>query len=381
MGIFGFLKRQLLKVIQMEDMANNVLVKKYQLTDRDEIMNSSTLIVRPGQIAVFVHKGEICDVFGEGSYKLACENIPVLTKILSLPTGFDSPIKAEVYYVNAKQIAGLKWGTQNPVMLRDAEFGNVRVRGFGVYAFKVDDAKTFMRELAGVNDCTVSNVEGQLKPMIIEALTDTIAESKISALDLATNYKEFSQAVLKSAEADCAKFGLKITSVVIENISLPEELEKALDERTRVGILKSEVGTYTQLQAADALRDAAQNPSGGNLAGLGVGLGAGATIGQVFAGSLAQSAEQNKESAKQMQAGKEESKVCPKCGATVKAKQKFCPECGEKLVQTCPKCGAEVGDKTKFCPECGEKLVKACAKCGTELAPNAKFCPECGEKC
>ena len=380
MGLFGFLKRQLLKVIQMEDMPSNQIVKKYQLTDRDEIMNSSTLIVRPGQIAVFVHKGQICDVFGEGSYKLACENIPVLTKILSLPTGFDSPIKAEVYYVNCKQIAGLKWGTQNPIMMRDAEFGNVRIRGYGVYAFRVEDAKTFMRELSGVSDCYVSNIEGQLKPMILEALTDTIAESKISALDLAENYKEFSKNVMQSAEHDMAKFGIKVTSVVIENISVPEEVEKALDERTRLGILKDQVGTYTQIKAADALGDAAKNEGGGNLAGLGVGLGAGATIGQVFAGAIGESAKQNQESAKKLN-GEAEEIICPNCNAKLAKKQKFCPECGGKLTPTCPKCGAEISKSAKFCPECGEKLIKTCVKCGTELKQGVKFCPECGEKC
>lgn len=381
MGIFGFLKRQLLKVIQMEDMPANQIIKKYQLTDRDEIMNSSTLIVRPGQIAVFVHKGEICDVFGEGSYKLACENIPVLTKILSLPTGFDSPIKAEVYYVNAKQIAGLKWGTQNPIMMRDAEFGNVRIRGYGVYAFRVDDAKTFMRELAGVSDCFVSNIEGQLKPMILESLTTTISKSQISALDLAENYREFSKQVMEIAAQDMSKFGIEITSIVIENISVPEEVEKALDERTRLGILKDQVGTYTQIKAADALGDAAKNEGGGNLAGLGIGLGAGATMGQVFASAMGDSIKQSKESGKAMAESAGEEIICPHCNAKLSKKQKFCPECGNKLAPTCPKCGAEIAKNAKFCPECGEKLVKTCAKCGAELSSGVKFCPECGEKC
>lgn len=384
MGLFGFLKRQLLKVIQMEDMPANVLVKKYELTDRDEIMNSSSVVVRPGQAAVFVHKGQICDVFSEGTYKLSSENIPVLTKVLALPTGFESPIKADIYYVNVRQITGLKWGTQNPVMMRDKEFGNVRVRGFGVYAFQITDPKTFMREVSGVSACEVNGIDGQLRPMIIEALADTIAESKISALDLATNYREFSSEVMKSAEHAMSKFGVKITSVVIENISLPEEVEKALDERTKLGILKDEMGTYTQYQAANALRDAAQNESGGNLAGLGVGLGAGTTIGGVFANALSNQQQNNQAPAGKVQLGNEtvavEQFVCHSCGMKLDKKEKFCPECGAKLVKVCGNCGHELTARQKFCPECGTPTAKMCPKCKKVLANNAKFCPECGEK-
>ena len=287
MGIFDFFKRQLLKVIELEEMPSDTLVMKYQLEDRDEIMNSSSLVVRPGQVAVFVHKGEICDVFAEGTYKLATENVPILTKVLSLPTGFDSPIKADVYYVNVKQIAGLKWGTQNPVMLRDKDFGTVRVRGFGVYAFRIDDVKKFIRDMSGTNTFRVQDVEVHIKPMLLEALTDTIAESKISALDLATNYREFSSIVLDNAKKTMTQFGVEITSMVIENISVPEEVEKALDERTKLGILKDEMNTFTQYQAAQAIRDAAQNEGGGNLTGLGVGLGAGTTLGSMFAQTMA----------------------------------------------------------------------------------------------
>ncbi len=377
MGLFSFLKRQLLKVIQMEEMPANVLVKKYRLEDRDEIMNSSSLVVRPGQVAIFVHKGEICDVFAEGTYKLASENIPVLTKVLSLPTGFDSPIKADVYFVNVRQVTGLKWGTQNPVMMRDKEFGNVRVRGFGVYAMQIIDPKVFMRQVSGVSDCTIENVDGQFKPMILEALTDTIAESKISALDLAMNYREFSDEVLKVAENSMSKFGVKITSMVIENISLPEEVEKALDERTKLGILKDEMGTYTQYQAANALRDAAQNESDGNLAGLGVGLGAGTTMGNIFANALA---GQNMQNNNQNNAQEKVECVCPGCGANLMKKAKFCPECGVKIVKTCSKCGHELKNNQKFCPECGTPTGKVCPKCGKSISNKAKFCPECGEK-
>lgn len=371
MGLFNGIKRQLLKVIEWKDDSKDTVVYRYPLTDRDEIMTSSTLVVRESQSAIFVHKGEIADVFGPGTYKLSTENIPFLTKLLSLPTGFDSRIKAEVYFVNTKQFTGLKWGTQNPIIMRDKEFGNVRLRGYGVYSFRVEDAKVFMKEMFGTNALyTVNDVAEQCRPMVLSALTDAVAESKISALDLAANYREFADTVLESSKKEFGAFGLKLCTVVLENLSLPEEVEKILDERTKMGVLEDKMGTYTQFQTAQAIRDAAQNPSGGNLAGLGVGLGAGSAVGRMFGENL--SYEDKKP---------EVHFVTCECGAKVKEKAKFCPECGKKMQNTCPKCGAVTKKNAKFCSECGEKLVKEkSCECGAKLKANAKFCPECGKK-
>lgn len=375
MGLFNFMKRQLLKVIEWKDESKDTVVYRFPLNDRDEIMNSTTLVVRPSQCAIFVHKGEIADVFGPGTYKLAAENIPFLTKLLSLPTGFDSPIKAEVYYVNTKQFTAQKWGTQNPIMMRDADFGNVRLRGFGVYSFKVDDARMFMKEVFGTNEVyTAQDVANISKPLILQGMADAIAESKISALDLAANYKEFSDTILNTSQPEFNKLGLKLTSVVIENISLPEEVERALDERTKLGVMEDKMGTYTQYKMANAVEQAAKNPNGNNLAGLGVGLGAGATMGQVFRENLT---TENKERQKPVNMTE-----CSKCGAKIKEGAKFCPECGQKQGKVCPKCGATVKETTKFCPECGQNLqsTKKCPKCNAEIKATAKFCPECGEK-
>lgn len=356
MGLFSKIKRQLLEVIEWKDTTKDTLVYRYPLTERDEIMNSSTLVVRPSQVALFVHKGQIADVFSAGTYKLASENIPFLTKLLSLPTGFNSPIKAEIYFVSTKQFVGQKWGTQNPVMMRDAEFGNIRLRAFGVYSFRVDDARKFMEEVFGSNEVyKVEDIADQLKPLLIQGFSDAIAESKISALDLAANYKEFSETILKCSQPQFGDLGLKLASMVIENISLPDEVEKALDERTQAGIMEDKMGTFTQYQAAKALRDAAQNQSGGNLAGLGVGLGAGVAMGQTFAGALA--TENNPRVAKNKpKAEKEEKMTCPKCGAKISAKDKFCPECGTPLNKKCPECGTAIKAGAKFCPECGAKV-------------------------
>ena len=374
MGIFNRLKRQLLSVIEWKDSSKDIVVYRYPLTERDEIMTSSTLVVRESQCAIFVHKGQIADVFMPGTYKLTTENIPILTKILSIATGFESRIKAEVYFVNTKQFTGQKWGTQNPIIMRDAEFGNVRLRGFGVYSFKVNDPKTFMKEMFGTNECyTTVDVAQHCKPMLIQGITDAIAESKISALDLAANYKEFSDTVIECSKPEFEKFGLELCSVVFENLSLPEEVEKMLDERTKMGVMEDKMGTFTQFQAAQAMREAANNTSGGNLAGLGVGLGAGSAVGNIFAGSL--STENPKvKSAKNTTA-------CVKCKARIEENLKFCPECGAKQGLSCSKCGASLTATSKFCPECGEKInaEKVC-ECGEKLKPTAKFCNNCGKK-
>lgn len=370
MGLFSFFKRQLLEVIEWKDSSKDTIVYRFPLTERDEIMNSSTLVVRPSQVAVFVHKGQVADVFSAGTYKLSTENIPFLTKLLSLPTGFNSRIKAEVYFINTKQFIGQKWGTQNPVMMRDADFGNVRIRAFGIYSYKVVNPKLFMEEVFGSNELyQVSDASDYLRPYIVQGISDAVAESKISALDLASNYKEFSEDVINACQEQFKSLGLKLCGVTIENISLPEEVEKALDERTKIGVMEDKIGTYTQYQAANALRDAAKNEGGGNLAGLGVGLGAGTGIGKLFSENLTM---ENKP--------KEEYAVCSKCGAKLRKNAKFCPECGQRQGAVCPKCGASVGKTAKFCPECGESLKKKCKNCGTELKKTSKFCPECGTK-
>ncbi|MBE7073988.1 MAG: zinc-ribbon domain-containing protein [Clostridiales bacterium] len=347
----GFFKKQLLEVIEWQDDSKDTIVYRFPMQKREEIMNSSTLVVRPSQTAVFVHKGQICDIFAPGTYKLATENIPFLTKLLSLPTGFNSPIKAEVYFINTKQFTGLKWGTQNPIMMRDADFGNVRLRGFGTYSFKIVDVRTFMEEVFGTNQLyKVEDIESHNRPLIIQGITDALGEGKISALDLAANYKELADEIKKQTNVEFLKLGMKLSGVVVENISLPEEIEKALDERTRLGIMEDRLDTNLRLKAADAMDEAAKNPNGSGLAGLGVGLGAGSSLGQVFAEGLKGSEEKPKK--------KKEEKVCAKCKTNIPANAKFCPECGVKIPAKsfCPECGAEVKSTAKFCSECGNKL-------------------------
>ncbi|MBQ7351424.1 MAG: SPFH domain-containing protein [Clostridia bacterium] len=370
----GFIKKNLLKVIEWKDESKNTVVYRFPVEDRYEIMTGSTLVVRESQVALFVHKGKVADVFEPGTYKLSTENLPFITKILSLPTGFESPIKAEVYYVNTKQFVGQKWGTQNPIAMRDKDFGMVRLRGYGIYSYRVSDPKTFMNEVFGTNNVyTCDDVANHIRPLIMQSISDTIGESNISLLDLASNYKEFSETVLSNSQKEFESIGLKLEKIIIENLSLPDEVEKALDERSKLGIMGDKMGTYTQYQAASALRDAAKNPNGNNMAGLGVGLGAAGAIGGLFGTNL--SAAQDTPRAK--------TKTCIKCKTDIPEKAKHCPECGAAQNPTCPKCGEMHSARAKFCPNCGEKIApqKKVCECGEELKPTAKFCPNCGKKC
>ena len=367
----------LLKVIEWTDSSPNTLVYKFPMNGK-EIMMGSALTVRESQIAIFVNKGQIADIFEPGFYKLKTDNLPILTKLMSWKYGFNSPFKAEVYYVNTRQFPDQKWGTINPITLRDADFGMVRIRGFGKFSFKVKDAEKFLKELFGTNSTfKTEDIVTYLKSILIESISTTIASNKISALDLAANYKAIGIQVQKCAATDFEDMGLTVVNVVIENISLPEDVEKALDKRTSLGVLGDKMGTYMQMEAAAAMRDAAKNPSSG-MVGAGVGLGAGLGIGNVFADSF-KGAYQNPNENKSASDGGEK---CPKCGHGLKPGAKFCNDCGTKIVPAgtmqCPKCKADIKDTAKFCPECGAATSAKCSKCGHEMKAGAKFCPDCG---
>ena len=346
MGIFDKIKGQLIDVIEWTDNSGKTMVHKYDMNGK-EIMMGAQLTVRESQVAVFVNEGEIADVFEPGRYELQTSNMPILTALKSWKYGFNSPFKSDVYFVNTKQFLDMKWGTSNPVMMRDAEFGMIRLRAFGIYSFKVADAVTFLKEVFGTSELfTVDGVEGQIKRTLVSGLSDAIAESKIPALDLAANYDELSSYALKAINPKLAALGLKLCSFVIENISLPEEVEKSMDKRTSMGVLGN-LDQYAKYQAAEAMRDAAQNGNG--MAGMGVGMGAGAAMGQMFAQSMNPAVPAAQPAAAVA--------ACTSCGAQIAAGAKFCPECGAKQAASafCTACGKPIPAGTKFCPECGAK--------------------------
>ena len=343
-----------LKILEWTDDSKDTLVYKLPLEKGGrEINQKSKLIVRESQQAIFVHKGKICDIFPAGTYNLNTEIFPILSKLAGWKYGFQTPISVDVYFINTKQFTGYKWGTSNPIAIRDPEFGMVRVRGYGSYSFKVDQADVFLKELFGTNSSySTYDICNWLKSLLVSYLTDAIGESKVSVLDLAGNTLEFNQIISASVQNKFKEIGLKLTNLVIENMSVPEEVEKAIDERSKLGILGDKTDVLMKVAAAEALKDAAKNQgTGGAFVGAGMGIGAGAGIGAIFADAMKNPTPQPQ----QTNAG---GTTCPSCGAGVSKSAKFCPECGNKLAvkKFCPECGKEISATAKFCPECGTKL-------------------------
>lgn len=340
----------ILKNIEWTDSGSDLLVYKYPVKE-GQINRGSALTVRESQVCIFVDKGRLADVFLPGFYKLDTNNLPILTKLMSWKYGFETPFKSDIYFVNTKQFTNQKWGTVNPIIVRDKDYGVVRIRGFGNYSFKVDDAYEFMKNLSGTNSTFQSSqITDYLRSIVLSGISDAIGESKISVLDMAGNLQELSAMVEKKVVQDFKQIGLKLTNFVFENFSLPEELEKAIDKNTSLGMLRGNIDVYTQMETLEAMKEAAKNPgSAGGTMGAGMGLGMGMGLGNIFANNL-----QNMTNVKNNSHGA--SKVCPNCNAQVGVKAKFCPECGQRLATTCPECGTEVKSNAKFCPECGTKL-------------------------
>ncbi len=263
MGLFNKLKNEFIDIIDWLDPSNNTIVYRFPRY-QNEIKMGAKLTVRESQVAVFINEGQIADIFQPGMYTLSTQNMPILATLKGWKYGFNSPFKAEVYFVNTKKFLDNKWGTPNPVMVRDPEFGPVRLRAFGVYEYRVEDAG---------GDFTVEKINNQLRNIIITRFSDAVAESKIPVLDMASNYNEFSEKIGQVIIDEYKEYGLNMTKFLVSNISLPEEVEKAMDKRSSMGVL-GDLNRYTQFQAANAMEAAATNPGGGAAAsGMGMGMG------------------------------------------------------------------------------------------------------------
>ena len=269
--VFG----EFVDVIEWTDPSSDTLVYRFERYG-NEIKYGAMLTVRESQRAVLVNEGQIADVYEPGLYKLDTNNMPVLTTIQSWPHGFNSPFKAEVYYFNMRQFTDLKWGTKNPVMLRDKEFGPVRLRAFGTYVVSVDDPETMLKEVVGTDGrFTTDEITAQLRNHIVSWFATALGESGIPILDLAANYDDLSDYVTNRIAPEFSAYGLKLKKLLVENISLPSEVEQALDKRTSMGMIGN-LRDYATFQAAEAMKAAAENPAGGGAAaGMGMGMGFG----------------------------------------------------------------------------------------------------------
>ena len=290
MALMDFIKKQFIDVLQWTEDSDGTLAWRYPMAGM-EIQNGATLVVRESQMALFVDEGKVADVFGPGTYKLTTQTLPVLTYLKNWDKLFESPFKSDVYFFSTRQQVDQKWGTPQPVTVRDAEFGAVRIRAFGNYAYRVADPKKFHTEISGTREAyTVQDLDGQLRGLIMQQISVAIAQSKIPFLDLAANQLLFAQALSQALNPAMEGYGLKLEAMTVQSISLPEELQKVLDQKIGMGMVGNDMGKFMQYQTAQAIPKMAEGVGAGGdaggLAGAGLGMGAGMAMGQILAQNM-----------------------------------------------------------------------------------------------
>jgi membrane protease subunit (stomatin/prohibitin family) len=343
-----------LEIIKYFDQTGKEISHRVPEEGSADIKLGAQLIVQENQAAVFFRDGKAMDTFKAGRHVLSTMNIPLLTRVLSLPYGFKSPFQAQVYFVNLKTFLNLKWGTKEPVSFKDSELGFVRLRAFGIFSIKVANPQLFIAEVAGTQPVyTTDQIEDYLRDLMVGRLNDFLGETLKTIFELPQYFDEMAAGWKSRLTDDFAKYGLEISDLVINAITPPEEVQKMIDERSGMGAV-GDMGKFMQFKAAKAMEKAAEK---GGEASSGMGLGLGAGFGMMMPGMINKAMEQGKEpGAADVQAG-------------AKARK-------------CPKCRKDIARDAKFCPECGGELPSAafCDTCGEALPPGAKFCPACGKK-
>jgi membrane protease subunit (stomatin/prohibitin family) len=288
MAFMDFIKKQFIDVIQWTEKGDGVLAMRYPMQDF-EIQYGAQLTVRESQMAIFVNEGKIADVFGPGLYKLTTRTLPVLTYLKNWDKLFESPFKSDVYFFSTRLQLDRKWGTPNPITIRDKDFGMVRMRAFGIYSYKLTDPRKLHTEVSGTREqYAVDDLDGQLRNLVIGSMTDLFGESGVPFIDMAANQEELGRTLKGRLEPVFERYGLALDSFVVQNVSLPEELQKILDSRIGMNMI-GDMGRYTQYQVANSIPLAAQNEGG--IAGIGAGLGAGLGIGQAMSAAMGQAVQ------------------------------------------------------------------------------------------
>lgn len=344
----------ILDVIEYLDPTGKEIAHRVPENGSGEFRLGSQLIVRENQQAVFFRDGKALDTFEAGRHTLSTNNIPILINILSIPFGGTSPFRAEVYFVGMQEFIDQKWGTPEPIAYRDSEFGIVRLRAFGMYSFAVNNASLFVNKVVGTRGLvSTAAIADFLRGIIISSLADLLGENMKSILDLPAMYADIAAGAKASVQDNFNQLGLDLRSLNIQAITPPEDVQKAIDTRSSMGAIGLQnMGAFAQYQAAQAMRDAANNPGGsGDMASAGLGLGAGAGLGAAMAGMINQAANQPA-------AAPVATRTCPHCNATIAAAAKFCPECGKpvSVATKCKNCQADLAPGAKFCANCGTKV-------------------------
>lgn len=366
-------------VIEWTDNSGTQLVHRIPENGSGEFRLGSQLIVRETQAAVFFKDGQGRDTFTAGRHTLSTANIPILTKILSIPFGGKSPFRAEVVFVGLQTFLDQKWGTREPIPFRDTDLGIVRLRAFGNYTMRVTEPQLFVTSVVGSKGIFTSDAIGDyLKSVIMSRFADVLGENMKSVLDLAMIYDELGVALKTRIQTDFAKFGIEVQDFFIQAITPPEEVQKAMDQRASMGVV-GDMNKFMQFKAANAMEAAANNPGGA--AGAAMGLGAGAGMGVMMANAMGAATAGAQQQPQAQQVKQAPGVGCPSCQAQNAAGAKFCSSCGKAIpaAAACPKCQTVNAPGAKFCSSCGTGLAaKACSKCNAEVAAGAKFCAGCG---
>jgi membrane protease subunit (stomatin/prohibitin family) len=325
----SFFSKQFIDVIHWTEPGDGILAYRYPMEDM-EIQNGGQLTVRDSQMAVFVNEGQIADVFPPGLYTLTTQTLPILTYLRNWDKAFKSPFKSDVYFFSTRLQIDQKWGTTTPITIRDKEFGAVRLRAYGIYSYRIQDPKVFYEKLSGTREVyQTSDLDGQLRNTIVARMTDAFANSAVSFLDMAAAQQQLAVSMLAVLKPVFADLGLLLESFVVENVSLPEELQKLLDQRIGMNMV-GDMGRYTQFQVAQSMPIAAAN-EGGGAAGAGVGLGAGLAMAQQMMGAMrppAPPAPAGPEATPAASAASGATKFCIACGKPIPRSARFCAECG-----------------------------------------------------
>ena len=330
----SFFSKQFIDVVEWTETGDQTLAWRFPFEDR-EIQNGARLTVRDSQMAVFVNEGRIADVFGSGLYTLNTHTLPLLTNLLNWDKAFKSPFKSDVYFFSSRLRIDQKWGTATPITVRDREFGAVRMRAYGIYAYRIADPRVFYEKVSGSRPVyLVSDLEGQLRNTVVGRITDALGKANVNFIDLSGTQAQLSQTMAAELRPAFAELGLYLENFVVENISLPEELQKMLDQRIGMNML-GDMNRYTQFQVAQSMPIAAAN-EGGGAAGIGAGLGAGMVMAQQMMNAMRPAAPPEPSAppaapatpAPQAPAAGGSTKFCLNCGQQIPRPAKFCPECG-----------------------------------------------------